>query len=140
MDVAIVNLASLSVDEIASLAAGGINNGDDLMVMEFADIVAILPTANILKQRKLAQIARYLAMGNTVEVSTTIADIMQCIATPTVARAIGGARVPAAEDPARGAPKIYVNYLEKFSGIPIDFEEWKISTTQPLERQPTLLF
>ena len=42
----------------------------------------------------------------------------------TTAQAVVPAVPPMPVDPARGAPKIYVDALKDFSGDPIDWEEW----------------
>ena len=120
-----VDLSGLTDTEQATLSAAGIRETTDLMVLEHTDIVNLLPNAGVLEQRKLTQLARYLAAGNQLISLRIMQDIMM-----NVSALVRNVTVPekssvrSSPDTSKGAPKISVNQLEKFSGSPIDFEDW----------------
>ena len=109
-----MNLVSLSVEEVNALSTAGVTSDNELMVLEFADIEAMMPLSNRLMHKKLTQVARFVAMGNSVSATTTMRDVMLAITSPSVARAAGvptAAATAATPDPSKGAPKISVNSL-----------------------------
>jgi hypothetical protein len=105
------------------------------MALTFEDIGQILPNASVLVRRKISNLARYLSGGNEITGATTMQEIMlglsemerPVVNVPPV-QPVAVAQVPAVPDVARGAPKVYVNPLEAYSGEPLDWEVWERST------------
>jgi hypothetical protein len=133
MNQAIVTLSGLSAAEVALLAQGGVNNQNELMTLTFEDIGLILPNATVLVHRKLSNLARYLSSGNDVTGATTMQEVMLALAemerpVVNVPPQAAVAQVPVVPDVTRGAPKVYVNPLEVYSGEPLDWEVWERST------------
>jgi hypothetical protein len=132
MERAITVLSGLTPDEIVTLASEGVNNGEDLSAVTFADISAILETASVVKRRKLSHIGNYLAQGHLINDATTMPLIINHLSTPVapIANNAAQAALPPIPppDPTRGALRLYVNSIEKYSGSPIDFEGWELKT------------
>jgi hypothetical protein len=132
-------LSGLTPEELAALAEAGIVSGDDLSFITFIDIGEILGEASVVKRRKLSMIANYLARGQTLSDATMMPTIVDYLNTliaashphpvpaplpPQVPQPVP----PLSQDPNRGAPKLYPNSIEKFSGSPMDFEDWEKKT------------
>ena len=131
MDPFIVTLTSITQPEITLLADAGITNGEDLSVITFHDLTPILPNASIVKRRRLSAIAEYLARQQEIDAATTMSFITNYVRAP-VAPVIHPSFPPRPPDPSRGALRLPVNALEKYSGSPIDFEDWKLKTIATL--------
>ena len=134
MEPNIINLTRLTVQEVNTLSGGGIVNAEDLAVVNFQDITDLLTEASIVKRRKLSHISKYIASGHIFTSFTTMKEILEYINAPVVTPVLPSIPPPpaAAPDPSRGAPKIYVNSLEKYSGSPIEFEDWELKTRATL--------
>jgi hypothetical protein len=137
MERAITVLSGLTPDEIVTMASEGINNGEDLSAVTFADISAILENASVVKRRKLSHIGNYLAQGQLITDATTMPLIINHLNTPVAPMANNALPaalppIPPPPDPTRGALRLYVNSIEKYSGSPIDFEDWELKTRATL--------
>lgn len=79
MEAAITKLSGMNAAEVTTLAENGINsqNEDDLCVLSMDHIMMkILPDATLGVSSKLARIATFIACGNEIDETTTIARIM----------------------------------------------------------------
>ena len=116
-------IATLNDGDIASLSGDGIETEDDLRYLEFQDFPAAM---SIVKRRKLGSISDYLGSGRQLDGMITMDRVQELSRTPLQANVnIAGGGAPATPDPSRGAPKVYTDPLPKFSGDPIDYEEWE---------------
>jgi hypothetical protein len=135
MEQSIVNLSGLTTEEVNALAAAGIRNGEDLSMIEFGDISTIMTAASIVKRRKLSHVGRYLARGQEIDDATTMPTITSYLNTPVapvVNNPVPPVYVPPPPDPSRGALRLYINSIEKFTGSPLDFEDWELKTRATL--------
>ena len=73
-----------------------------------------------MKRRKLEQVTKWISAGNEVFVTTTMQEIKAANRTIELP--------PRPPDTNKGALKIGVDSLKKFSGDPIDFEDYEIGT------------
>ncbi|GKY93620.1 hypothetical protein MPSEU_000329400 [Mayamaea pseudoterrestris] len=130
--------AGLTDEQVAALAAAGVNNANDLSSLTFEDIREILPApTGILIVRRLASISKFVARGQALTPLTTMAMInsyndLQERAPPAAAPPAAAA----AADPSRSALKLSVNPMDEFSGLHSDWEVWYIETEATL-RQTT---
>ena len=135
MESAIVTLTGLTVAEGGLLATAGIRCGEDLSMVSFDDISDLLTEASIVKRRKLSHISAYLSRGQIIDDATTMPSIMSYLNTPVapvVNNPLPPPYVPPPPDPTRGALRLSVNSIDKFSGSPLDFEEWELKTRATL--------
>jgi hypothetical protein len=97
-------------------------------------MTSTLPSASVVKHRRLAAVAGYLARGQAIDAGTMMPIIMSYLNTPVapVMNQIEPALPPRPPDPSRGALRLYVNSLEEYSGSPIDFEDWELKTRATL--------
>jgi hypothetical protein len=133
MDVVIRTLSSLDAAETAALATNGVMTREDLSMITFEDITYALPDGtSVVKRRRLSLISQYLARGQTIDVATTMPEIINYLNTPPVPIFKQGPPVmpppPPPPDPTRGALRLYVNSIEEYLGSPIDFEDWELKT------------
>ena len=137
----ILLLSGLTPEESAALALQGIVSGDDLSIITHEDLKEILPEATVVKRRKLCAIGDFLAQGQAILDGTSMPDIVRYLNTPAAAIVAAQPAPPRQDipippglpprpppDPDRGALKLYVNSIEKFSGFPIDYEDWAKKT------------
>ncbi|MHA7927749.1 MAG: hypothetical protein ACX936_21330, partial [Marinobacter sp.] len=100
------------------------------MQLEYIDLETILPSNTpVLRIRKVANIAAYLSQGNQITDQTTMRDIAMAVkggsaVAPGQATTTG---TSSTSDIQKGAPKTYTNFLEEYSGDPIDWEDWEIA-------------
>jgi hypothetical protein len=125
------------------LVAQGIVNGEDLFTITFADITDILPDTSVVKHRKLSHIGSDFARGQVINEATTMPTIITYLNTPVV-HVINPAAPPLAApkspDPTIGALRLYINSTEKYSGSPIDFEDWELKTSATLGQTAYAMF
>ena len=125
----VARITGLSPGEVQELNTAGIVNEDDLSFISFEDVPETIP---IVKRRKLELVSNYLRADNVPALTgtTTIREIQVEVTNQTrviaagrgaIAAGVGGGTLP--ED--RGAPKLYTDPLPKFSGNPVDYEEWE---------------
>ena len=135
MEQAIVNLSGITVAEGAALTAAGIRHGEDLSMVAFEDISEIMTGASIVKRRKLTHIGSYLARGKVIDDATTmplIISYLNTLVALVVDNPLPPVYVPPPADPTRGALRLHVNSIDKFSGSPIDYKEWELKTRATL--------
>jgi hypothetical protein len=132
MEPSIVTLAGLTAGDITALSNVGVTSSQEIMLLEMIDIVAILPTATVILRRKLSRIAEYLAKGNLITGATTMQTVMFALSTGQAANVPPVPPIPYASDPARAAPKLYVDGLEGYDGTPIKWEDWEAGTLATL--------
>ena len=124
MDPIVEVLVGLTALENDALVRDGINTQDELSYLNYADIEEVLPNSTIVKRRKLEQVAKWIADGNQVFATTTMQEIKTANRTTSLP--------PRPPDINKGALKIGVDSLKKFSGDPIDFEDYEIGTKATL--------
>jgi hypothetical protein len=122
MDTVIRTLLGLDAAETTALANNGVISWEDLSMVTFDDITDIIPVGmSIMKRRRLFLISQYLALGQTVNVASTMPDINSYLNTPAVPVFNQAAPLlplpPLPPDPMREAMRLYVNSIEKF-GLP----------------------
>jgi hypothetical protein len=110
---------------VALLNAGGIAGPEDLMILENDDIALLLPRASVLERRKLSNIAEHLAAGILVTSTKIFSNFMLSLLRWNQRKGTTPSTIDLA---VRGAPKLYVDGLETFDGIPIKWESWEIGT------------
>jgi hypothetical protein len=123
----------LDAAETAALAVNGVTTREDLLMITFDDITDALPDGtSIVKRQMLSLIGWYLARGQLINVATTMPEINSYLNTPPIPVYNQGAPPPPPPppppDPTRGALRLHVNSIEKYSGSPIDFEDWELKT------------
>jgi hypothetical protein len=132
MDPVIRTLSSLGAAEIAALAANEVATREDLSMITFEDITALPDGTIIVKRRILSLIGRYLVRGQLIDVATTMPEINSYLNTPPIPVYNQGAPPllppPPPPDPTRGALRLHINSIKKYSGSPIDFEDWELKT------------
>jgi hypothetical protein len=102
----IPTLSGLTADENTAMTDAGINNAEDLSAVTYEDISIVLDQASIVKRRKLAHIASYLARGQTIDAATTMPMIITFLNTPIVNNQAPQQQPPYPPDPARGALRL----------------------------------
>jgi len=134
----IVLLSGITDDQNNLLAAGGVNSATDLSMLEHDDVKGILTTASVVLTRKLWRIGKYVAAGQTVQATTTLADITTFFAMSTRPRAAAAAPVPPTAPNAlevmRGAPIQMRKTSELIPHPPFLLEEKKANPVAPEER------
>ena len=130
MEQTIIDLSGLEAAEIAALATLGVNNGADLSFITFEDLTDILGATSIVKLRKLSLIGSYVMWGQVIDVTTMMPMITSYLNTPVQQNNNPVPPVPNVlpPDPTRGALRMHVNSIEKYTGSPIDFEDWELKT------------
>jgi hypothetical protein len=139
MERVITLLAGLSQAEVNTLASEGCTSGEDLSLCTLLDIEQImLSETPVVKRRKLYTTGSYMARGQTIEEATTMPTVANHLNTVAVAAVAPNLLPPLPppppgpspfQDPNRGAPKLYTNAIENFSGSPMDFEAaWEKKT------------
>jgi hypothetical protein len=123
----------LDATETAALAANGVATREDLSMITFEDVTAALPDGtSIVKRQILSLIGRYLARGQLIDPATTMPEINSYLNTPPIPVYNQGVPPlppqPPPPDPTRGALRLHVNSIEKYSGSPIDFKDWELNT------------
>lgn len=122
-------LAGITPEQMTLLSENGIQNDVDLGTVSLTDFDTILPDANVVTRRRLYSIGQFVTSGDSLTAATTMLDILTRInnrsANPTSIAAPPAAFFP---DPSRGAPKMYVDGLTDFGGVPIKWEDWSIGT------------
>ena len=133
MERVIATLLGLTVAEIAALASEGINNGEDPSGTAFDDVTSTLGTVTVVRRRKPSHVGSCSARGHPVNEAMTVPMLVNHLNTPVAPVANNPA--PQARDPppppdpsSRGALRLHVKSVEKFSGSPIDFEDWELKT------------
>jgi hypothetical protein len=143
MERTIVTLAGLNAADTAALAAQGIVTGEDLSAITFADISSTMENASVVQRRKLSHIGSYLARGQVISEATTMPTIINYLNTPVVPvmnPAPPQLAPPRPPDPSRGALRLHINSIEKYSGSPIDFEDWELKTSATLGQTAYAMF
>src|SRR5688572_7851 len=85
MEAIVSTLTGTTAVEIAALATNDCHNALDLLGLTMDDLLAILPTASITKQRKLFQTGLFvLRGGNLVANTTTMLEINQFVGTVVI--------------------------------------------------------
>jgi hypothetical protein len=77
MEPSTILLSGLSAEDVTTLTENGVMNSMDLMSLTYDDVCAILPEGNVLKKRKLSNIAKYLASGHIIDANTEMLDILR---------------------------------------------------------------
>lgn len=114
------SITGLSTADCTTLQGDGIATQEDLSFVRFEDLDNGI---SIVKRRKLELVGRYLAIdGNTLTATSTIDDIRNYLHNQTRGTT-GGTSGRNSVD--AGAPKVYTDPLNEFSGDPIDYEEWE---------------
>jgi hypothetical protein len=135
MEPTITTLTRATTIELAELGAQGVTSGQDLSIITYDDITAILPGSGLLTRRKLSHVEEYIGRGQTGTPPTTIQDIVLYLKHPMTQ---GTAALPPIvphiypPDPTHGALKFYVNALPEFSGQPIKYEQWVLAARATL--------
>ena len=138
MDANVIRICGVTPTQVAALTKNGVSNTEDLSGLTFSDLSTLLPTTGVVVKRRIANVANYIAGGGLVDGTTTMAEVMMIITqrgVPVVNMAaaqpvLQPAPIPfAAGDPTRGAPRIQVNGIGKFSGEPMDWETWERDTS-----------
>jgi hypothetical protein len=132
MERVVTLLAGLPQAEVNTLASEGCTSGEDLSLCTLLDIEQMLSDTPVVKRRKLSMIGRYITRGQTIEEATTMPTVASHLNTIAVAAAAPNLLLSPLpppppgpspfQDPNRGAPKLYTNAIENFSGSPMDFE------------------
>ncbi len=128
----IPTLSGLTADENTAVTDAGINNAEDLSAVTYEDISVVPDQASIVKRRKLSHVESYLARGQTIDAAATMPMIVTYLNTPIPINQAPQQQTTYPPDPARGALRLYVNSIEKYSGSPIDFEDWELKTRATL--------
>ena len=121
MEPMITTLTGATTTELAELGAQGVTNGQDLSIITYDDITAILPGSGMLTRRKLSHVGEYIGRGQTVTPATTIQGIVLYLKTPM--RTQGTTALPPTvpytypPDLTHGALKLYVNALTELALI-----------------------
>ena len=127
IDQRVKRIADLENGHVGLLQGDGITTEDDLTFISFVDLNQGIP---IVKRRKIQLICQYLADGNSLTAGTTIMEIQTSVRAtqngPNPPAAAAGA-VPGAvvNNVDKYAPKVYTNPLPKFSGDPVEYEDWE---------------
>ena len=125
-----IALAGITPEQLTLLSGSGILNDVDLGTLSQSDFDEILPSATIVTRRRLYSIGQYATSGETLTGATTIVDILTKINNKSTSPTTSVTAPLAAytPDPSRGAPKMYVDGLADFGGVPIKWEDWSIGT------------
>ena len=129
-------LVGLSDDHCNLIVTNGIATFEDLSYLNFEDIDDSIP---VVQRRKIDLIAKYLEATEKDNVydlptTTTMSSIRKYMknkktqdgAVARDTRGVGG------NEFVSGTPRVSTDPLEKFSGDPIDFEEWHEATENTL--------
>jgi hypothetical protein len=106
MEPTITALTGATTTKLAELGVQGVTSGQDLSIITYDDVTAILPGSGLLTRRKLAHVGKYIGRGQTVTPATTIQDIVLYLKQPMTQ---GTAALPPIvphiypPDPTRGA-------------------------------------
>ena len=126
IDQRVKRIADLDNAQVTLLRDDGITTEDDLRFISFVDINQTIP---IVKRRKLDLICKYLANGDILTATTTIESVQASVRTsqnpPQQQAAAANAQVAAVNNVDKYAPKVHTNPLPKFSGDPVDYEDWE---------------
>jgi hypothetical protein len=123
--------------KLADLGAQWVTSGQDLSILFYDDITAILLGSGLLTRRKLAHVGEYIGRGQTVTPATMIQGIVLYLKTPMTQ---GSAALPPTvlhtypPDPTCGDLKLYLNALTEFSGQPIEYERWVLAARATLDQ------
>jgi hypothetical protein len=135
MEPTITMLTGATTTKLAELGVQGVTSGQDLSIITYDDITAILPGSGLLTRRKLSHVGEYIGRGQTVTPATTIQDIVLYLKQPMTQ---GAAALPPIvphiypPDPTHGALKLYVNAFTEFSGQPIEYAQWVLAARATL--------
>jgi hypothetical protein len=140
MEPTITTLTGATPAELAELGAQGVTSGQDLSIITYDDITAILLGSGLLTtRRKRSHVGEYIGRGQTVTPATTIQGIVLYLKTPM--RTQGTTALPPTvtytypPDLTPGALKLYVNALTEFSGgQPIKYEQWVLTARTTLSQ------
>ena len=124
-------IVGLTNEDCATLAADKISSQEDLSFIEFEDLNGDI---TIVKRRKLGMIIKYLSAGNELTATTTMEEIRNSVKAgivPSVATTTGGTTHQSVDS---GAPKVYTDPLDEFSGDPLDYEEWEGKSSATLRQ------
>jgi hypothetical protein len=131
MESTITTLTGALTTGLAELGAQGVTNGQDLSIITYDDITAILPGSGMLTRRKLSHVGEYIGRGQTVTPASTIQVIVLYLKQPMTQ---GATAVPTVvphiypPDPTCGALKLYVNALTESSG----YKQWVLAARATL--------
>jgi hypothetical protein len=122
MESTMTTLTRATSAKLVELGMQGVTSRQDLSIITYDDIMAILPRSGLLTRRKLWLVGEYIGRGQTVTPASLIQGIVLLLKTPitqatTVLPPIAPHTYP--PDPTRGALELYVNALTEFSGQPI---------------------
>ena len=118
MEPTITTLTGATPAELAELGTQGVTSGQDLSIITYYDITAILPGSGLLTRRKLSLVGEYTGRGQTVAPATTIQGIVLFLKTPLTQATTALPPIaphPYPSDPTRGALKLYVYALTELS-------------------------
>ena len=128
----VARIAGLEQADKDALTAAGIDTEDDLSFVSFPDFDQAI---SVVKRRKLDLICTYLAGGDALNanstmqtVRTTLANRNNPVQVPAAAAAAAAAQGQGgnvAVNADKGAPRVHTDPLPKFSGDPVDYEEWE---------------
>jgi hypothetical protein len=146
MDRVIRALLGLDGPEHDALVASGIVSGEDLSMVTYDNIMDALPDGtSIVKRQRLSIIRQFLARGQAIDAATMMPIIVSYLNTPVApifkqTTPMPLLPPPPPPDPTRGALKLYVNSIEKYSGSPIDFEDWELKTRATIGQMAYTMF
>jgi hypothetical protein len=115
MEPTITTLIRATTTKLAELGAQGVTSGQDLSIITYDNITAILLGSGLLTRRKLSHVGEYIGRGQTVTPATTIQGIVLYLKTPMTQ---GTAALPPTvpriypPDPTHGALKL-LHYATK---------------------------
>ena len=124
LDQRVKRIARLSQEDVNRLEENEIRTEEELRFVGFEDFSVLISKV---KRRKLDLICRFLANGESLDATTTMEQVQisvrnaeknpgQTVAAPAIA--------PTVNQVDRFAPKVHTDPLPKFSGDPVDYEDW----------------
>ena len=134
---ALSSIAQFDDDESKKLQdETGISSLDDLAYLTFDDLKDVLPNATLLKLRKLESVIQFVTDGHTFDDTCTAKSIRTQL--------VQAARVLPPSTPIHSSSsgssgstiKTPLNCIPKFTGDPIEFEQWDIDTRATLGQTP----
>ena len=137
LDDALTAIEFLETTDINDLKTEtGLASINDLSFITFEDLKLALPSVAIIKLRKLEAVIKYLQDGQMVDEHTTAIGIQKHLVAVVKSTKTTPSLLSTTLSPTTSTIKTPLNCIPTFSGDPIEFEQWDISTRVTLGQMP----